>query len=350
MTGIPLDGLVPTLAEVSPTPDLQEAVRLAKRALEAALARGVDHWFLTYSGGKDSTAVTVLTLEWLKERGYPEKIHVVYADTGLEIPTLHAQATRFLEAVRELHPRVNTHVAKPNPEESFWVNLIGKGYPPPHNRFRWCTKRLKVQPMDRLVRSLEGRAVIVTGVRFGESDVRDARMLLSCSRGGECGQGVWFEESRRLGAGYLAPIAFWRECQVWDFVNFVAPSLGYPTEALEEIYGGRDTRFGCWICTVVRQDKAMEKVVSTPQGSRYYPLAEFRSWLKEFASRRENRVLRPNGVPGRLSLGARKRILERLMKVQAETGLQLLTWEEEQLITKYWRSKRYNGAYKVPGG
>ncbi len=129
--------------------------------------------YQTYSGGKDSTATTVLTLEWWKRKGKPVEIHVVYADTGLEIPTLHAQALAFLEAVKRLHPGVHVHTARPRPEESFWVQIIGKGYPPPHNRFRWCTRRLKIAPMDRLVQSLPGKKAILTGVRFGESDAQD---------------------------------------------------------------------------------------------------------------------------------------------------------------------------------
>ncbi|MBT9258177.1 MAG: phosphoadenosine phosphosulfate reductase family protein [Clostridiales bacterium] len=326
-------------------PDFQEAMQLAEGALETALRRGFVHWVLTYSGGKDSTTTTVLTLEWLKRRGYPVKAHVIYADTGLEIPTLHAQAQTFLRALQDLHPGVTVHTAKPEAEESFWVNLIGKGYPPPHNRFRWCTRRLKVTPMDAVVRTLEGKVLIITGVRFGESDARDARMQLSCSRGGECGQGVWYEESRRLGVGYLAPIAFWRECFVWDYVSLLAPTLGYPTAAIEEIYGGRDTRFGCWVCTVVRQDRAMEKVVATPEGRRYLPLAEFRTWLKDFTERRENRVLRPNGVPGRLTLAARRAILERLQVLETETGLSILSPEELERILWYWQANGYGDNY-----
>ncbi|WP_018461124.1 phosphoadenosine phosphosulfate reductase family protein [Thermus oshimai] len=345
MSAIPLEALLPSPLEALSGGDLKEAVALAHRALEGALSRGVDRWVLTYSGGKDSTALAVLTLEWLKSKGYPGEAHLIYADTGLEIPTLHAHALSFLEALGRLHPPLRVHIARPRPEESFWVQVIGKGYPPPHNRFRWCTKRLKVAPMDGIVRGLGGKPVILTGVRFGESDARDARLHLSCSRGGECGQGVWFEESHRLGALYLAPIAFWRECQVWDFLNYVAPSWGYPTGGLEGVYGGRDTRFGCWACTVVRQEKALARIAATRDGERYRPLLEFRTWLLEFCARPENRVLRPNGVPGRLTLGARRAILERLEALQASTGLPLLSEEERALIGRYWRMPKYGNRY-----
>lgn len=150
--------------------------RSAERVLENVLAQGVDHWILTYSGGKDSTTTTILFLEWWKKRGWPGEAHLIYADTGLEIPTLYEQALRFLEAVKVLHPRLHVHIVKPDINQSFWVSLIGKGYPPPRNQFRWCTDRLKIWPADRLLKNLPGRKAIVTGVRFGESDARDLRL------------------------------------------------------------------------------------------------------------------------------------------------------------------------------
>ncbi len=96
------------LTEPAETPlslDLGEALTVAERSLEAALAQGAETFVLAYSGGKDSTATTVLTLEWWKRRGKPVEVHVIYADTGLEIPTLHAQALGFLEAVKGSTPR-----------------------------------------------------------------------------------------------------------------------------------------------------------------------------------------------------------------------------------------------------
>jgi len=326
------------LTKLGETPlplDLGEALTVTERSLEAALAQGAEIFVLTYSGGKDSTATAVLTMEWWKRRGKPVEIHVVYADTGLEIPTLHTQALRFLQAVKGLYPEIGVHIAKPHPEESFWVQLIGKGYPPPHNRFRWCTRRLKIAPMDRLVQSLPGRKAILTGVRLGESDARDTRLLLSCSRGGECGQGVLFQEAKRLNALYVAPIAFWRECWVWDYLNFVAPSLGYPTGALEEIYGGRDTRFGCWTCTVVRRDKAMARALENGH-AHLRPLYEFREWLWSWTRDPETRVKRKDGKPGRLSLEARLEIYRRLKEVEERLGVKLVTPEEEALIREFW--------------
>lgn len=170
-------------------------------------------------------------------------------------------------------------------------------------------------------------------------------MKLSCSRGGECGQGVWFERSEKLDAFYVAPIALWRECDVWDFVNFIAPSWGYETGELERIYHGHNTRFGCWTCTVVRQDRTMQKIVASGEGAQYGPLLEFRNWLVEFSSIKKNRTLRPNGIAGRLTLTARKEIYRRLRIVETTMGIQILSSREKAAISKLWQDKRYIGPY-----
>src|SRR5208337_4460920 len=106
---------------------------------------------------------------------------------------------------------IHCHIVKPKLEDRFWVNVLGKGYPPPHQRFRWCTNRLKIRPCEYGLRKhiIKGKTAIITGVRFGESHSRDQRLNASCVRGGECGQGIWFEKSNRLGVGYLAPIINW---------------------------------------------------------------------------------------------------------------------------------------------
>lgn len=343
--------LVEDLEEISGIPDtptLEASIAQANKAFVKAMEGGLEHWVVMYSGGKDSTATLVLTLRWLKQHGYPIKsLSIIYADTGVEIPTLHISAMEFLRSLKGMHPKIRIHEVRPQLEKSFWVLVVGKGYPPPHQRFRWCTEKMKIQPADEVVRKLRvsGSVAIITGVRFGESDVRDHRMNTACRRGGECGQGVWFEESKRLGATYLAPIAFWRECDVWDLVNFIAPKWGYPTSGLESVYQGRDTRFGCWTCTVVQQDKTMQRIVSTPEGSRYAPMLEFRNWLAQFAYEHGNRVKRANGVFGRLNLAARRKIFERICELEKELGQKILSAEEISAIKGFWENPKYGDSY-----
>lgn len=343
--------LVKDLENTSGIPDaptLGASIVQAYRAFEKAVEEGLEHWVVMYSGGKDSTATLVLALEWLKEQGYPVRsLDVVYADTGVEIPTLHHKAKKFLRSLKGMHPKVRIHEVRPELEKSFWVLVVGKGYPPPHQRFRWCTEKMKIQPANEVIRTLSalGNVAIITGVRFGESDVRDHRMNTACRRGGECGQGVWFEESKRFRATYLAPIAFWRECDVWDLVNFIAPQWGYPTSDLESVYQGRDTRFGCWVCTVVKQDKTMQRIVNTSDGSRYTPMLEFRNWLAQFAYESGNRVKRANSVSGRLTLAARRMIFQRICELERRLGQKILSAKERSAIKKLWDDPKYGDSY-----
>jgi len=123
------EALVPEEAISDGSIELQGAIELSERSLDQALLQSVDAFVITYSGGKDSTTTTILTLEWWKKRSSPVDIHILYSDTGMEIPTLHQQALRFLEFISQSYPEVKVHIVSPEPEESFWYHIIGKGYP-----------------------------------------------------------------------------------------------------------------------------------------------------------------------------------------------------------------------------
>jgi len=324
-------------------------LRQADESLVSVLKRGFDHWCLIFSGGKDSTAAVVVALETALKKKLPvRRIDVVYADTMMEIPVIQQYALgflRFIQGFERLQSLpIFCHVVRPPLEERFWVCLLGKGYPPPHQKFRWCTKRLKIEPIEAGLKShlKPNRTVIVTGVRFGESSDRDRRLNHACHRGGECGQGAWFQYSTRLQAAYLAPLAYWRECDVWDLLNLVAPQWGYPTHLLErDVYNGRGTRFGCWMCTVVRQDKAMEKITALPQWSHLRPLLEFRQRVKDVTKAIESRVLRQDGKPGKLSLETRRKLLDELLSLQSSIKMRLISKQEVALIQKLWEDERF---------
>jgi DNA sulfur modification protein DndC len=327
---------------------LDKRMEESKAALLEILERGYNHWIVTLSGGKDSTATTVLALETARRHAPKrvKRIDVVYSDTMVEIPTIRLFAKSMLSHIRE-SARLErlplfTHIVRPKLRDRYWVRTLGAGYPPPHQQFRWCTRRLKIEPVEgRLARFMQnGNSVVLTGVRFGESATRDARLAASCSRGGECGQGVWFQHSDRLNAGYLAPIISWQECDVWDYVLFVAPALGYPTQELEEIYGSRDTRFGCWNCTVVRQERALQQTVSKSRWQHLVPLADFRKHLWDSTRSHGTRLLRHDGNPGKLRIRTRESLLNRLLAVQEKVGLQLITDAELRLIRQLWREER----------
>jgi DNA sulfur modification protein DndC len=337
--------------------DSESGTRFMARFREAMLVlhhfaahRGYKHWIITFSGGKDSTTTLVIALEAaLNHLDLVERIDVVYSDTGIEIPVIRQYALDFLGHLR-CSQRVarlplHCHVVYPAIEKSFWVCLLGKGYPPPHQRFRWCTRRLKIEPVEEALKAFiqPDKSIVLTGVRFGESQSRDGRLNYSCNRGGECGQGIWFQYNSRLSAGYLAPIAYWRECDVWDFLNFYAPDLGYPTQHLEtSVYNGRETRFGCWMCTVVRQDKTMEKITLMPQWAHLRPLLEFRQHVKAISNSPNSRILRPDGKPGRLKLSVRQHLLDELLQLQNQLGMNIISYEEIVTIKELWQKEESN--------
>jgi len=328
-------------------PRFMHRLRDSISALRAMVEKGYTHWIVTFSGGKDSTTTLIVSLE--AALVYPEqveRIDIVYSDTMLEIPIIRQFALDFMKTIQNMERvarlPIYCHIVCPEIEQRFWVCLLGKGYPPPHQRFRWCTRRLKIEPVENALKSFvkPGKTLILTGVRFGESRARDARLHQSCGRGGECGQGVWFQFSSRLQAAYMAPIVEWGECDVWDFLQFHAPALGYPTRHIEDsIYNGRETRFGCWICTVVRQDRTMEKITALLQWSHLRPLLDFRQRVKELTSRPESRLIRPDGKPGRLTLAVRRQLLDELLKLQTTVGIEIVSPDEIAIIQKYWEKE-----------
>jgi DNA sulfur modification protein DndC len=341
-----------TLAQQVPRGVLDDGRRLECRlaesaaALRRALDRGLDHWVLMYSGGKDSTTVAVVTLETVRRERLPVRaLDLVYTDTRVEIPLLAAFARRFLAhlqamAQAERLPLTCT-ILEPPLAHRFWVRVLGMGYPPPHQRFRWCTRLLTSAPVQAWLarRWQPGRTGILTGVRFGESAVRDGRLLVSCRRGGECGQGHLFRETP-AGLAYLAPLIAWKECDVWDFLTFVAPAWGYETAALaEEVYPGRDTRFGCWCCTVVENEKTLTRLAD--RDPRLRALVAFRALLWARTRDPASRYPRPDGTPGRLTLETRRHLLGALLQAQRATGLCLCTREERAAIRRCWADPRY---------
>jgi len=151
------------------------------------------HWAIAFSGGKDSTAAVTAVVH-LIDAGLvpaPKSLTVLYADTRMELPPLQICAMAILDTLRK--SGIEARVVLPPMDDRFFVYMLGRGVPPPKNRFRWCTPKLKIEPMVgslARLRDMVGRKfLMITGVRLGESAVRDQRISLACSRdGSECGQ------------------------------------------------------------------------------------------------------------------------------------------------------------------
>jgi DNA sulfur modification protein DndC len=334
---------------------LEDAVRGSKNAelirlyagtvesLEKIYAQNSDRWVITFSGGKDSTLTLALSLDFLRLKPKCPRIDVVYADTMMEIPAMRRTASSMLSYVRkfarENRMPIRVHEVVPAVERRYWVCVIGRGYPPPKPKFRWCTKRLKIEPAEDYVDNGQPTAVL-TGVRFGESAQRTGRLLASCATGGECGQDFWFQKKDGSEfVTYYAPIIQWKTCNVWDFLTFVAPGAGWPTGEVVGLYGDTNMRFGCWTCTLVRRDKTMEALAERDPSSPIGKLNDFRNAMLEESKLWRNRWARQRkGVvrKGPLSLRYRMLLLERLRVLEAETGLPLITTEDESEIRRLW--------------
>ena len=320
---------------------LDQALELTAQSL-SAYAPHYRHWAIAYSGGKDSTA-TVAAITHLIATGRvpaPETLSVLYADTRQELPPLHQGAITMLAALRERG--IRTEVVLPKLDDRYWVYVLGRGVPPPNNNtLRWCTPQLKVEPMTAALKALRDqygeKFLMLTGVRVGESAVRDQRIALSCSKnGGECGQG-WFQETTpEAVADTLAPLLHWRVCHVWDWLRLYHPEHGLPTALVAEVYGGEEAeelnaRTGCIGCPLAEQDKALDHLLSLPQWSYLAPLKLVRPLnreLRKFEHRKQKdgerlRGGELSGNPNRkgpLTLRARTWGLGQLLAIQAEVN------------------------------
>lgn len=186
-------------------------------------------WVIAYSGGKDSTLVLQLVYEFLleiKEKAI-KPIHIICSDTRVEAPNvaayIHNTLNKLAEHAKAAHFPLFVHVVQPTPDESFWFNIIGKGYPTPTSSFRWCTTRMKIKPSRRAIEKIvkqHGSVIILIGVRSAESSNR-AKIIKSRdynSRGLHSHNDI-------PDALILSPIVDWDTDSVWQylFTNNPAP-------------------------------------------------------------------------------------------------------------------------------
>jgi len=312
---------------------------------------------VAYSGGKDSTFLLHHVLVLLSEMK-TNPLAVVYADTLVENPVIHNHAMRFLDKVENYCKTVGLDVriliAKPEVNNTYWVNVIGKGYPLPSFRFRWCQDKLKIKPIKKVLSSFNDGFMLVA-VRIDESTARKvslSRRLNSI-------------ELERNHLRVFAPMYDITEDEVWEFLIQNNTPWGGTYEDVVNLYrtargecplipeknkfrSGCGMRFGCWVCTVVKEDKTLRNQAVHNEVLR--KLYEFRNWLVEFCNKSENRLpVRRDGKgavngKGVLTLQARQKILEELQKLGKATGMQLLTSEELEEIRQVWLQdiKKFN--------
>jgi DNA sulfur modification protein DndC len=346
-------------------------------------------WVVGFSGGKDSTCT--LQLIWQALRDLPKAkrtkpIHVISSNTLVETPAIVSYIRGAIAAIERAGRadglNISAKLVEPVVEESFWVNLIGRGYPAPSTKFRWCTERLKISPADRFIKDQVarfGEVVLALGVRSAESATRAQVMSLRKI------EGTRLRTHKKLaGALVFAPIESWTTDDVWSYLlqNAETP-WGTDNNDLAAMYRTADaecplvvdtttpscgnSRFGCWVCTVVTRDKSMEALVDAGNTWMEDLLAireeladtqrpERRATVRS-ARKLDGRVLLKNDgndlALGPYTFAYCKDLLGKILSTQRDLppeadGFELISDAELLEIRRIWRSERHDWEDTLP--
>ena len=136
-----------------------DLLELSETALRRALDEGRNRpWIVAFSGGKDSTLLLHIVVDFLSKLRSPPPLYVLYNDTLAELPPIHSWAMRTGRAVVEyLSSRgvgAEFKVTTPELTETFYWRTIVRGCPAPNFKFRWCIELLKVGPTRRAINEI----------------------------------------------------------------------------------------------------------------------------------------------------------------------------------------------------
>ena len=340
-------------------------------------------WVIGYSGGKDSTCA--LQLVWmalasLKRDERKKPVYVLSSDTLVETPVIVNyidNALRLINAAAQAGDMpISAQKVIPDTRDSFWVNLLGRGYPAPSKRFRWCTERLKIDPANAFIREKVaefGEVIMVLGVRKAESTTRAQVMSLHRLQGSPLAR-----HTTLTNAFVYAPIEQFSADDVWAYLLQTPSPWGADNRQLLAMYRNAhagecplvvdkntescgNSRFGCWVCTVVTKDKAMEAMIDN--GDEWLePLLELRdelaqtqdparkSKVRDYRRRNGQVAFKADGadtIPGPYKMDFRKAFLRKLLKAQkkinenAPPGEKVILIQDEELreIQRIWRAE-----------
>ena len=351
-------------------------------------------WILGFSGGKDSTCMAQLVwnaIAQLEEEKRKKEIYIIGCDTLVESPKIVERLKNTLTDMqgqaKEQQLPISTHMVKPNLADTFWVLLLGKGYPAPSSQFRWCTERLKIKNADRFILdtvSKFGEAIVLLGTRKDESQSRQQLMELYEIEGSLLNRHSKFAQTYMY-----CPLKDFLTDDVWNYLlqnknpwkgsNRDLLALYQEANAAEcplvvdtSTPSCGNSRFGCWTCTVVARDKAMDGLL---EGGEEWlePLAEIRDELKRTQEpevkllvrdhkRRNGKVMFTWGGTEQTSSGPytleyRKELLEKLLKAQVsvrkngpDPDMDLILDDEIHEIQRIWRMEQgdwQNSVYQI---
>jgi 3'-phosphoadenosine 5'-phosphosulfate sulfotransferase (PAPS reductase)/FAD synthetase len=150
---------------------------------------------VSVSGGKDSTAMCL----HLFENGYTkDDFDRVFMDTGWEAQTTYAYLDELESTVGKIiRLKLNVQVKKEDEKlvqhyedrlgfESPFLRLVFQYNSFPSNIVKWCTRRLKIEPIKKYYESLDYDFVNVVGIRREESKRREQMVELEWNDGFDC--------------------------------------------------------------------------------------------------------------------------------------------------------------------
>lgn len=339
-----------------------------------------------YSGGKDSTAAVQLVwmaLDKLPVEKRNKSVHIINTDTLVESPVVSKWVEKSLEHMKIVADKKELPFVPerliPDYNNTFWVNLIGRGYPYPRRKYRWCTDRLKIQPVNNFIKKKiaeHGEVILVLGTRKQESSRRNRTMTnLEKKRVRE----LLSPNPTLANELVFSPMEDWTDDDVWAFLMQYKNPWDYSNMDLMTMYRGATadnecplqvdksapscgkSRFGCWVCTMVEKDKSMEAMIANDQEKEWMtPLLEFRNEFGNEDGDRERRSFRRmkgnlQGNYGKLFHGpykkeVREQWLERLLSIQKDINengpeefreLELIRMPELRAIRRIWVNDKH---------
>lgn len=311
-------------------------------------------WVIGFSGGKDST-ITLQMIFYaiceIPQNKRTKEIHVLSNDTLVENPVIIKELDSQLRAIKKAgrerlyahNPKLfNVVKTKPKIKDTFWVNLIGNGYPSPNRWFRWCTQRMKINPTKDYILSFaeeKQKAILILGTRKAES-VNRAKSLAHYN------SGTRLKKYSLRNVFVFTPIADMTNDDVWIYLNQVENPWGYDNKRLISMYKNAtgecplvietgsascgNSRFGCWTCTVVKKDQSLQNQIDNGYDW-MTQLLEFRNYLADI------RLQDNHFVDGRLEekvkfgpflLKTRKQLLKQLIEIGKKLDYEVITKEE----------------------
>lgn len=361
---------------------IEDKTKYVLEEIKRAYRKDNRPWILGYSGGKDST--TTLQLVWDAISALPpnervKHIYVISSDTLIETPLIKDY---LLENVGKINTQaqqsslpISSRILYPRENDTFWINLLGRGYPAPQQRFRWCTNRLKINTSTDFIQSQiskVGEVVIVLGTRIQESDSRAGIM-----RKLEIKNSIFSRSNQFSAALAYSPIRSWSSWDVWQYLMKNENPWGGDNQKLAQMYRDAEgecpfvvddksppcgtSRFGCWVCTLVQTDKSLSALIDSGHDW-LQPLLEYRDYLVRFHDPRLKEYVRDHKIRrgqvlfkknydgeiirGPFYLWFRKALLHFLLKTEKkvrESGpdqtFELIGRNELDEIRRIWRTE-----------